>query len=65
MYILFNGQVTQSGAATLGELLDDQHIDRDSVACALNGNFVPRVLYNTTVLSEGSRIEVLSPMQGG
>lgn len=65
MQILLNGQITETAAATLAALLHEQQFDRGEVACALNGDFVPRGLYDTTTLAEGSRIEVLSPMQGG
>jgi len=65
MNILLNGQTTQTGAETLAALLTEQRFDCGGVACALNGDFVPRGLYDSTTLTEGSRIEVLSPMQGG
>jgi len=65
MHILLNGQATETQAATLAALLHEQQIDRSGVACALNGDFVPRGLYDATQINEGSKIEVLSPMQGG
>lgn len=65
MKIVLNGQATETRATTLAALLDEQQIARGSVACALNGDFVPRGLYDATAIDEGSKIEVLSPMQGG
>ncbi|MFG1175538.1 sulfur carrier protein ThiS [Erwiniaceae bacterium CAU 1747] len=65
MKILLNGQATETQAATLAALLNEQQIDRSCVACALNGDFVPRGRYDATPIDEGSKIEVLSPMQGG
>lgn len=65
MKILLNGQATETQAATLSALLNEQQIDRSCVACALNGDFVPRGRYDATPINEGSKIEVLSPMQGG
>ncbi|MBK0001002.1 sulfur carrier protein ThiS [Erwinia sp. S38] len=65
MHIFLNGQATETQAATLTALLNEQQIDRSCVACALNGDFVPRGLYDATPINEGSKIEVLSPMQGG
>jgi len=65
MNILLNGLATETQAVTLAALLDEQQIDRNCVACALNGDFVPRGQYDTTQITTGSKVEVLSPMQGG
>jgi len=37
----------------------------DSFVIALNQNFVPRSLYDQTLLKTGDAIELLSPMAGG
>lgn len=65
MQILLNGQTTETQAATLAALLDEQQIERHCVACALNGDFVPRTQYDQAPISAGCKVEVLSPMQGG
>ena len=65
MNISLNGQTIETQATTLAALLEEQQIDRGGVACALNGDFVPRTQYDNTPNTAGSKVEVLSPMQGG
>ncbi|MDX1780823.1 MAG: sulfur carrier protein ThiS [Thalassovita sp.] len=65
MRIDLNGQSLITQAETLAGLLDEQGFDAASVATALNGAFVPRPQRALAKLTDGARIEVLSPMQGG
>ena len=65
MRIDLNGESLTTGAETLAGLLEERGFDAASVATALNGAFVPRPLRAQATLTEGARIEVLSPMQGG
>ncbi|CAI3936312.1 Sulfur carrier protein ThiS (thiamine biosynthesis) (ThiS) (PDB:1F0Z) [Commensalibacter communis] len=65
MNIYLNGNLLTTSAKTLSELLKEQNIDSTVVAAAMNGDFVPRHVYETTAVTEGSKIEILSPMQGG
>ncbi|WP_417720724.1 sulfur carrier protein ThiS [Salipiger sp.] len=65
MRIDLNGTGTETGAATLAELIAAMEVDAASVATAVDGQFVPLGLRDATRLQEGSRVEVLSPMQGG
>lgn len=65
MQIMLNGQPLHTDAATLESLLKQQQIDIAVVACAIDGQFIPKSLYDGTLLIAGMRIEVLSPMQGG
>lgn len=65
MKILLNGQATLTTATTLAALLREQEIEPGCVACALDGDFVPRGQYDAVTITEGSKVEVLSPMQGG
>jgi sulfur carrier protein len=39
--------------------------DADSVATALNGEFVPKGLRQTTLLADGDHIEIIAPLEGG
>lgn len=63
--IELNGKPRDCASATISELLDEAGFQGSIVATALNGEFVPRNQRDTTPLSEGDRVEVLSPMQGG
>lgn len=65
MQIQLNGQIVETQAQTVSELLQEQQIDSSCVATALNGNFVPRSAYSRQPLAAGCQLEVLSPMQGG
>lgn len=65
MRIDLNGQGLTTKATTLQALLDEQGFDSASIATALNGVFVARTARASTPLTEGSRVEALSPMQGG
>ncbi len=65
MQIKLNGVLITTSATSLAKLLNEQGLDASCVATAVNGKFVPRAAYADTKLSEGAKLEVLSPMQGG
>lgn len=64
MRITINGTVREVGATTLAEALAEAGLT-GRIATALNGNFVPATLRETTPLCDGDAIEALAPMQGG
>lgn len=45
-------------------LLEKNHSD-SHFAIAINNRFIPRTAYQTTWLSEGDRVDMIVPMQGG
>lgn len=65
MKILVNGTWLETGAADLAAALDHLGYRDAIVATAVNGEFVPAGARSTVRISEGDRIEVLAPMQGG
>jgi sulfur carrier protein len=65
MMVTLNGEPREIVAATLDAALDEAGFGRAKVATALNGAFVPASDRSETTLTEGDRIEVLAPMQGG
>lgn len=65
MNIQLNGEVIQTSAPTLDALLTEAGFGGAVVATALNGNFVPQAARLELALTEGDRLEVLAPMQGG
>lgn len=65
MRIDLNGTPVETDAGSLAALIEEQGFDAASVATAMDGQFVPRPARATTVLRDGAKIEVLSPMQGG
>jgi sulfur carrier protein len=65
MRILVNGAWRETAGAELAALLEELGYGDASVATAVNGEFVAAALRARTPLSEGDRVEVLAPMQGG
>lgn len=65
MTIVLNGEAITTKAANLAALLAEIELDEAVVATALNGEFVASDERGETPISEGDRIEVLAPMQGG
>lgn len=65
MKILVNGDWRDTGAVDLAAALAELGYGEAVVATALNGEFVPATSRQGAHLSEGDRIEVLAPMQGG
>lgn len=65
MRIEYNGNRVESLAANVAEFLAEQNIDASCVAVAADGHFVPRRDYKSRLLTEGAKLEILVPMQGG
>lgn len=64
MKIVLNGEPREVAATTLDALLAECGFS-GCVATALNEDFVPVALRTSTDLSDGDRVEVVAPMQGG
>lgn len=54
-----------SNIYSLKEYVDNEDVDLEWAAVALNGIFVPKSQYEVTMLSDGDEIEILQPAQGG
>lgn len=65
MLIIVNAEPHDIVGPTLEAALGELGISRPEIATALNGLFVPRDARGCTELSDGDRLEVLAPMQGG
>ena len=65
MTLLLNGAPQEIAAKTLAEALAELGFSGRIVATAVNGEFVPARKRPEVALSEGDRIEVVAPMQGG
>ncbi|MBS0366978.1 MAG: sulfur carrier protein ThiS [Proteobacteria bacterium] len=63
--VLVNGAWRETGAADLGAALCDFGYGDSIVSTAVNGEFVAATARTRTPVTEGDRIEVLAPMQGG
>ncbi|MEX0366910.1 MAG: sulfur carrier protein ThiS [Ruegeria sp.] len=64
MKIVLNGEAREVQAETLSALLEECGFS-GRVATAVNEQFVPSSLRVGQKLTEGDRIEVVAPMQGG
>jgi sulfur carrier protein len=65
MRILVNGTWRETAAENLASALEELGYGGSTIATAVNGEFVPASLRPVAPLSEGDRLEVLAPMQGG
>lgn len=65
MKLQLNGTEVETEATTLSALLDAEGYGTSKVATAVNGAFVPASMRAEQALSDGDRVEVLAPMQGG
>jgi len=61
-----NGQpvVTEQGTA-LSELIAAQGYQNEGFATALNGEFIPRSQYASTLVKSGDSIDIVAPVTGG
>lgn len=64
MQITINGTRHEVAATTLADVLAEAGLT-GRIATALNGDFVPATLRQTTTIRDGDVIEALAPMQGG
>ncbi len=60
-----NGEACASAAVTLDELVAELGYGERRIATAVNGQFVAGSVRNATELSDGDRIEIVAPRQGG
>ncbi|MDO6587208.1 sulfur carrier protein ThiS [Salipiger sp. 1_MG-2023] len=65
MKVMINGTATTLASTTLATALDELGYGEAKLATALNETFVPAASRASTTLSEGDRIEIVTPRQGG
>lgn len=65
MKIIVNGNAVDSNATNLATLLEELGKGKAKVATAVNETFVSVGLRDQTTLSEGDRVEIVAPRQGG
>lgn len=57
--------ITINAGTTLARLLLDQKIPQNGIATAINGNVVPATQRDSTILSDGDKIIIISAFYGG
>lgn len=65
MKLIINGEPKELEAGTLAALLTALDYEGEWLATAVNGDLVPRTERERVMLSDGDRIEILAPKQGG
>ena len=65
MKIILNGVPHDANGRTLADIVDEMGMADAKVATAVNEDFVPVSARAATKLSEGDRVELVAPMQGG
>ena len=66
MNIIVNGSEQKlEKEMSLAEILKALDYPSESVAAALNGEFVPRSEFDQTTVRDGDTLELVAPMQGG
>lgn len=65
MKITLNGVEREINESVLDQALRELGYYDGAIATAVNGQFIPKTQRLDIALSEGDRIEVVAPMQGG
>ena len=65
MKIQINGENAMVSANNLAQLIEDLGYESETVATALNGEFVTCAQRDMVSLSENDKLEIVAPMQGG
>lgn len=65
MKITLNGVEREISEDSLDRALRELGYYDGAIATAVNGEFIPKTQRLEIVLSEGDRVEVVAPMQGG
>lgn len=65
MNIVLNGEKTDVSSSNLLKIIDEMGYGGAKIATALNEEFIPENKRCDIELSQGDRLEILAPMQGG
>lgn len=65
MKITINGKSREVSATTVAAVLAEIGMGEAKVATALNEEFVPATLRGSRRVSDGDRLEIVTPRQGG
>lgn len=60
-----NGELRETVATTLAELIAEAGYGEARVATAVNGTFVPARARSATTVAPGDHVEIVAPRQGG
>lgn len=65
MNIYLNGELIQTRAALLSELIEELSLTGKRIAVEMDGQLVPKTRHAATTLSENVSIEIIQAVGGG
>jgi sulfur carrier protein len=65
MKIIVNGDAREVAAMTLAGILEELGYRSSIIATAVNGQFIARGDRPERAMTDGDRLEIVAPMQGG
>ena len=65
MQITLNGEIRQTNATTLAQLLAELQFEPTSLAVAVNQSVVRRADFGSHALKQGDVVEIIRAVQGG
>ena len=65
MQLIINGDICETNALNLADLLLERGYGEPCYATAVNGDLVQAIDRSSRLLAEQDKIEILMPMQGG
>jgi sulfur carrier protein len=64
--IEINGRERElDGPSSVGEIVDGEVADRRGVAVAVDGEVLPRSAWDDSLVTDGTRLEIVGAVQGG
>jgi sulfur carrier protein len=64
--IEINGRTREiDGPCSIGEIVDGEVADRRGVAVAVDGEVLPRTAWDDSLVTDGTRLEIVGAVQGG
>ena len=65
MSLIINGEEIEAAGKTLADYLEEAGYDTRGIAVERNGVIVPRSQYDSTVLRDGDKVELVHCVAGG
>ena len=65
MKVNVNNKEVETGASTLQEFSQEQHLPASGIAVAVNQRMVPRIEWDSYALNEGDNILIIKAVCGG
>jgi len=63
--VSLNNQKTSLANDSLNTAIQLSGLNKQKFAVAINGNFIPRAEYDSTILKNDDQIDIVSPVGGG